>query len=372
MTGRAAAAISKPLHGSVRKGIRDRAALDVLRFLAAAFILLYHALTRAPVKITIEYPFLSQGWIATDFFLVLSGFVLSRAYAKKLVAGDILYKQFIVQRFLRIYPSYIIVLIGFAFIILGLIVLGRAPSLKDYSVGAFISQALLLHAFVRPDFSWNVPTWTLSALFICYAILPVYARFYIYRSTWLLVIGAMLILVSALVLSELVLSASFVDLHFHYRLLRVVPLFVIGTLVERISSRYELSAPQYAVSLVGAVGLVLVAQAFNRTVWTDGVTLFATIAMVANSGSATIRTTSLSKKLGDVSYSLFLTHTLVLAVWSGVAAKISGISAWGLWAAGLALAVATAFVFDAAIDRPVSRLVMDKWKKRSIEFPPTA
>ena len=55
------------------------ASLDVLRFLAASFILLFHYGSTAPVDLASLFPIFKQGWLATDFFLFLSGYILSRA-----------------------------------------------------------------------------------------------------------------------------------------------------------------------------------------------------------------------------------------------------------------------------------------------------
>ena len=80
----------KPLNfsitGSAGTPIQARmggASLDVLRFLAALFILLFHYGSNAPRDLETIVPVFRQGWLATDFFLMLSGYVLSRAYGRQ-------------------------------------------------------------------------------------------------------------------------------------------------------------------------------------------------------------------------------------------------------------------------------------------------
>ena len=71
-------------------GVEDRGGpLEALRFLAAAFIVLYHIGPEAPVHLADVSPIFARGWLATDFFLMLSGFILGRAYGRSLDEGRV-------------------------------------------------------------------------------------------------------------------------------------------------------------------------------------------------------------------------------------------------------------------------------------------
>jgi peptidoglycan/LPS O-acetylase OafA/YrhL len=70
-------------NGSSRNtGLSRGGALDLLRFVAALFIVLYHVAERAPVSLFAIHPALGRGYLATDFFLMLSGYVLARTYGR--------------------------------------------------------------------------------------------------------------------------------------------------------------------------------------------------------------------------------------------------------------------------------------------------
>ncbi len=61
-------------------GLSRGGALDLLRFVAALFIVLYHVAERAPVSLFAIHPAFGRGYLATDFFLMLSGYVLAKTY----------------------------------------------------------------------------------------------------------------------------------------------------------------------------------------------------------------------------------------------------------------------------------------------------
>ena len=83
-------------------------ALDALRFLAAGFIVVFHAGFEAPTPLRILHGFFDRGYLATDFFLMLSGFVLASAYGPMILAGRLSLGQFLVRRLTRLYPAHLI------------------------------------------------------------------------------------------------------------------------------------------------------------------------------------------------------------------------------------------------------------------------
>src|SRR3712207_8360563 len=93
-------------------------ALDALRFLAAAFIVLYHYEAHAPAAFEALHPSLTRSYLATDFFLMLSGYVLGRTYGPRLSAGKIGYGSFLLRRVSRVWPGHAVVLAGFALLVL--------------------------------------------------------------------------------------------------------------------------------------------------------------------------------------------------------------------------------------------------------------
>lgn len=72
--------------------------MDGLRGLAACSVVLFHFAGRLNIP-----HILAHGWLAVDFFFILSGFVITHAYEDRRKNGLSL-RQFALQRFIRLYP----------------------------------------------------------------------------------------------------------------------------------------------------------------------------------------------------------------------------------------------------------------------------
>lgn len=73
------------------------ASLDAMRGLAAFAVVVYH----------LQRPYAPSAYVAVDFFFVLSGFVIARAYGEKLASGMTVL-AFMKARYLRLYPLFLI------------------------------------------------------------------------------------------------------------------------------------------------------------------------------------------------------------------------------------------------------------------------
>lgn len=148
------------------------------RFLAALWVVLYHSTTDFGFKIpsqpsrwsffAIVKDIVSQGYLAVDFFFLLSGFILAYNYISfdGTVRGG--KRAFWIARIARIYPVY---LLGIA---LGLVSYFND---KHRLVAAAITIALhiLLTQSWIPQalaFDLNPPAWSLAAEALFYALFP--------------------------------------------------------------------------------------------------------------------------------------------------------------------------------------------------------
>ena len=99
------------------------ATLDGLRGVAAAFVVCYHTqIFRGCSAIA------PHGYLAVDFFFLLSGFVIASAYEKKLEAGFTV-PEFFKHRVIRLYP---VALAG--------VLLGALRLLAQYTIHPFGSE----------------------------------------------------------------------------------------------------------------------------------------------------------------------------------------------------------------------------------------
>ncbi len=358
-------AIFSPAEANTAPPRAGGASLDVLRFLAASFILLFHYGSTAPRDLATILPVFSQGWLATDFFLLLSGYILARAYGRRLLASDMRRSHFFLRRFARLWPSHILVLLVFGAFVLASTLAGFPPQHPEkYSISAYVYQAFLVHGWgLVQTPAWNVPTWTISSLLICYALFSVYVPLLYNRPLAIMAVVGLIVLVIAHMIALNFAHHAFVDLPFAWGLLRAIPLFILGNLIERLTADIRVSKTVFWCSLVGIFAAITGLAMLSRHAATDSVILLLLGAVLAISGAVSFQETAVTKRMGRASWSLFLTHSLIGAIWFGLTPKLVthfglGMSAqWGLWFAGVALALVTAFAFDALIDTPLSQRV---------------
>jgi peptidoglycan/LPS O-acetylase OafA/YrhL len=163
---------------------QDFAALTTMRAIGALCVIEFHAWI-------FVYPAWSERWIVQgfelwpDYFFALSGFILMHVYGNTLFSRkDGVYNYF-VHRIARIYPLHVFVL----FVLIGLEAFRWAishwvPDIDGHfftggsSPKYILTNLLLIQAWgVQHMNSWNFPAWSISAEFACYLLFPLLLRF---------------------------------------------------------------------------------------------------------------------------------------------------------------------------------------------------
>lgn len=133
--------------------------LTSLRFLAALWVLLHHALPRGgPGSVTAAVG--ESGWLGVSLFFVLSGFLLTVRYAPSgALRGS--RRAFWLERVARLAPTYLLAL-GFA---LPLFLRdARVQDLPVERMAAIAASVLTVQQSWRPELAcqWDCPAWSLS------------------------------------------------------------------------------------------------------------------------------------------------------------------------------------------------------------------
>lgn len=346
--------------GAVRGG-----ALDALRFLAALFVMVFHFGDSAPTALQSMHGFLGRGYLATDFFLMLSGFVLAKAYGEAVGARRLGLGRFWSRRFVRCYPTHLITLSGLAVMVLAATALGLTPSVpENFAWSDLPAQVLLLHAFGAGGGHWNIPSWTISTLLLCYAFFPTLWRrmLRIDDAATALSLG-LLILVGANLLSVSLLGIEQFSLGLQWCLFRAAPLFLVGLTLARAVQTARWS-PVEARTLGFGGGAVLLLNA--AVVGPDLISVLAICAIIMGCGaSPTTRPLPGAAWGARVSFCLFMVHTLTGAAWfDGVEPLLARVhpavetvswEAWLMWLGALGFTVAVAAAYDHLIDAPLQR-----------------
>lgn len=152
--------------------ISQIAALDSWRGIFALAVALLHA----PVPfLGSETAFVQSFYLAVDFFLVLSGFVIAMNYERRL-SGPREVTRFAWRRFWRLYPLHITTLAVFGLMV---VVMQRAGANGSghqaaATFGDFLRMAALLHAFGTTAVDvFNWPSWSISAEIWSYLVFAI-------------------------------------------------------------------------------------------------------------------------------------------------------------------------------------------------------
>lgn len=148
--------------------------LDAFRGLAAIFVVLYHS--PFYISSTNISNFILHSGNFVEFFFILSGFVMAHSYLNK-INKTITFKDYILKRFIRLYPLHLfLLLIWGIFILLKWIVyqygIGFTNPFLDNGFFALIEHLFLVQSlgFSNSSLTWNYPAWSISAEFYTYIL----------------------------------------------------------------------------------------------------------------------------------------------------------------------------------------------------------
>ena len=340
--------------------------LNGLRGLAAACVMVFH-------RPAWFYPhfLLTDAYLAVDFFFLLSGFVLARAYLRRL--GDGLgFAQFLSRRLQRLYP------LTFLGAFLGLLLFfhdhhGRLPPLISIDV---IATMLTLPTPWEPV-SWylDMPMWSLFYELVINIVFGLLLA-YIGRK-WIWGVLAISVIAFIAIYPQEYVEFQPASVEFLGHIVRVSSLFFLGVALEIASAKGF--ANRFRLGLIPG-GLLLVAT-FMINDSAPGSSLLRLAAVVGLYpliilGAAHHEPKGWMRRFasfsGDVSYPLYLLHVPFLAMLAGAAllthhSKQPSSLVEAL--ARFAIVILMSWLAFKAYDEPVRRVVgkwLDGGKRREV------
>jgi peptidoglycan/LPS O-acetylase OafA/YrhL len=287
--------------------------LDAMRGIAALVVVMLHV---GEVMHLRSFPY---AYLAVDFFFMLSGFVLTRAYEPKLKSA-MSAGRFVETRLIRLYPMFGLGIFLGAIQIGGQIALHspHAPSASHAALG------LAMNALVLPDmtsattlFTFDGPGWTLFLELVINTLFAV--ALFKMRSPVLALIGA----VAAALYMWGIFPGGYGDIGWNWQtigfgLLRVSFAFPLGVLTARAYGSTVKRRTPFALLPIGAMTLLLAIDVPVRFAWSYGlVTSFLLMPAILWSGavlSLPKRLEKIGAALGDASYPLFAIHYPLLRI----------------------------------------------------------
>lgn len=319
-----------------------------VRGLAAWLVVFYHsiallqaALPQLPRPILV---LIAQGYLAVDFFFVLSGFIIFINYHAQFVSN---FRQnaltFYWNRIARIYPVHAVMLVAYLGLILAFLYASSSRTIPDgYTTAAFLQSLLLLHGWTGNPTWWNVPSWSISAEWFIYLLFPFIALFFhrfLRGFSWHLALLAATIFglysVYAIQGFDSLGAATF-----RMALVRVFFEFLLGAIAGSLYVHHRaFLINQRVLTGTAAVSMCMVIALTNIPNYATVPLLFFLVVSYLS-----VDTSALSKLLsckplvylGEISYSTYMVHYLVYDVFkAGWVSADYQVKAWQLFASFL-------------------------------------
>jgi peptidoglycan/LPS O-acetylase OafA/YrhL len=288
-------------------------ALDAFRGICAVLVMLFHLDAATHFY---GWPLVRNGYMAVAFFFVLSGFVIAGAYERSLSTGKGLLR-FALRRFGRLYPLHAAVLFIYVAIEGVALVHGEQAFTGNFSLASLACSFLLIQGFGSYHEAWNYPAWSISVELWANLAFGLYVA----------MLGRRSVLASVAVL---ILSALYLELgggltgpldESTRDALADVALsvfgFALGTLAFAVRGRIAASsfrpgAATEVVALALAIGVFWFGDSVPGLLAT---VVFGVVVLVFSFDGGPVSRVlhrTLLQRLGAISYSVYLTHSLYL------------------------------------------------------------
>ena len=321
--------------------------------------------------------FFAKGYLAVDFFFILSGFVIWLNYGPLLrERGWRAVPQFLGRRIARIYPLHLLMLaaaIGFALVCLAT---GRGMP------AGFAWETLPLHLLLVQNMGlvdqlgWNVPAWSISCELAAYLLFPLIAVGFDWRrlsSGVLLALSALLMLaLSGLFLAsgKPLLGNDIPGLGLPRGLLE----FGMGTIAAALWLRWRAApaVPALAAASCVAGGLAAYAAGAPETLAMPFALDALVLLLALTAGGRTVTGGRVIHWLGEISYATYMVHALLFLLFKILFVADAGDVPLPLLGLFLLLVLAASALLHHGVERPVQRWVKRWGLGKASRFPDLA
>ena len=343
---------------------RELRALTSVRGIAAWLVVGFH------IRRSIEglpgpaMDFLSKGYLAVDFFFLLSGLVIWLSYADRIrLSGVAAIPEFLKRRIARIWPLHLFMLAAAAGLALLLTVTGRDTS--HFPFAELPLHVLLLQNWGFTDtLNWNDPAWSISCELGAYLAFPLLALSIDWRRVptpaILVTIAALLVILHSVFAADRAVQLG-QDIP-RLGLIRCILEFSIGTACGALYLRWRDDHPATRALVAATVAVTLFVN------WLTGI-LPETIAIPAAFAAALVALALTAGRprnplearaihyLGEISYATYLGHYMLWFAFKLVLVDDAHAVGWPLIALYLALVLASSVILYHCVERPAQRWI---------------
>ncbi len=348
--------------------------LTSLRFFAAYCVVILHFSMMLPGFYDIIHSPLRMGYLAVDFFFILSGFILTHSYIMAVEQGRFSRRDFYIKRLARVYPVHFV---NFIILVLGSVFTAQAGYAVEekFSVQCFASTLLMVQAWgfqYKEGLCFHSPSWSVSAEWFAYLAFPFLAFALLKLKPVLAVWLSLLLFLLLYALYWFFMPVPLTHALEHFSIFRILPEFMMGMSLYLYGRGHQaryygawpflvLAAVIFALSSFGFLDFITVPL------------LAALIFIGAEQARRNYRTVLDSKALyylGEVSYSIYMVHMAVIALFSAlihVLAQVYPLSDplfYVLWAGFMIFVIPVSMWMYTDIEMPARHYITRKFIKR--------
>lgn len=338
-------------------------ALTGMRGVAAWFVVLYHIRLSIAGLPTVIRDVLAKGYLAVDFFFLLSGFVIWLSWGERLRRdGWRAVPGFLRRRMARIWPLHLVMLVAAVMLAGALALTGRGDP-ADYPWGELPLHVMLVQNWGFTDrLTWNDPAWSISTELAAYLLFPLLVMAVDWRrlaTGWLVAVAVGLVAGLHAAMADAPTLGTDI---WRYGLVRCLFEFALGTVMCALWLRWrDRPAPMPGAILVAAgLGAGLIAGAAETLVVPA---LFAVLllALALSSGrSGNPLEGHLVHALGEVSYATYLAHFLLWVAFKLAFVTDARSVPWWSVVVYLLLVLAASVALYRHVERPAQRWISRK------------
>ena len=296
--------------------------LTPLRGIAALLVAVFHfemAIARfVPAKLTM---FFEKCYLMVDLFFIMSGFIILHVYkdnfANQIERNSL--KKYIVARFARIYPLHFFSLLLLVILVVAFSPPGTYPNAIE-NPWAIPTGFLLLHSYYIHDiYTWNIPSWSISAEWAAYLLFPFLALFINKKKLFALVILGLCVISAYISIMYLLPRKNYLypsipvphnlNVTYDYGFLRGIAGFITGMIVYKLYQRPSIK-DIFHKDIFAATIIVMLVLALHFAI-SDAfcVILFAALVLSFSLNNGSFHkycNNRLAQYIGKISYSIYL------------------------------------------------------------------
>ena len=357
--------------------------LDGLRGVAALMVIFYHVF-EAFATSPIDQRF-NHGYLAVDFFFILSGFVIGYAYDDRWKTMTT--KDFIKRRLIRLHPM---VVLGAVLGVIAFCIQGCEKWDGTQVSISMVMLALLINLFLIPAvpgsgpeirgngemYPLNGPSWSLFFEYIGNIMYALFIRRMSTKALTALVVLAGIGLASFAIFNfsgagHLGVGWTMEEYNLIGGFLRVLFSFSIGLLMSRVFKPIPVKGAFWICSLAIVVLLSMPYVGNGEALWMNGIydsvcaiLIFPMLVYLGASGKKTDKHSArICKFLGDISYPLYMVHYPLIYLYFGWVKK-ENLTFAEAWPEALALVIGSivlAYISLKLYDEPVRRYLTKRF-----------